>query len=493
MFGTWNPAIVMLQRTAPGGLADMARGLVGLVADHQYGLLASAPVFAFSAFGAARSLRGARAMTAAGLATVIGVLVMASAWVWWGGDAAPARFLTVVLPVLAVWLAQAWAAAGAGGRRALLLALAISAAFTVGYVTIDGGARAYAFPDGRGSIFEAFSPSVDLSLALPSLFREGDRLPDAVTAAMVWLAGAALAVWIATRVRADREGTALGLAGVAVLAVGGLTAHAAWAVAGTSPWTPAAGAAALLRRLPSSVVAMGGETWRPRGAATAAGALALRTPESVPVRGPIVLYLPNVPAGSYRIETSGADADHAFVLELGRDAWPYAEWRGSGPGPRVELSTALHSIRVSTEAPAVSVWLRPERVHESAIDGEARRVTRLSGVDVYSMDDGHYVDRSGLWTGGDRSTRLVLVPPAHAGAVTVEMEAGPTPVRVRFGEASAVALNAHARHRVTLTRAAGEPIELPVEVRGGFPASAIGAPSDSRVLGVWLGFSPGRR
>ncbi len=36
MFDTWNPSAAILQRTAPGGWADMARGLLGLFADHQY-------------------------------------------------------------------------------------------------------------------------------------------------------------------------------------------------------------------------------------------------------------------------------------------------------------------------------------------------------------------------------------------------------------------------------------------------------------------------
>ena len=37
------------------------------------------------------------------------------------------------------------------------------------------------------------------------------------------------------------------------------------------------------------------------------------------------------------------------------------------------------------------------------------------------------------------------------------------------------------------------PIDLRVNVRGGFPASAIGAASDGRTLGVWLAFSAAPR
>ena len=46
---------------------------------------------------------------------------------------------------------------------------------TILYATVDGGARAYMFADGRGSVFAAFSRSVDVGLALPSLFRRERR------------------------------------------------------------------------------------------------------------------------------------------------------------------------------------------------------------------------------------------------------------------------------------------------------------------------------
>ena len=114
MFGTWNPSAAMLQRTAPGGWSDMGRGLLGLAADHQYGLVPAAPVMAAAAAAAmaspapSPSRRCHCRMTAS-------VVVVSSLWVWWGGDAAPARFLVVTLPAMALWLAWLWSTARRSG------------------------------------------------------------------------------------------------------------------------------------------------------------------------------------------------------------------------------------------------------------------------------------------------------------------------------------------------------------------------------------------
>jgi hypothetical protein len=39
----------------------------------------------------------------------------------------------------------------------------------------------------------------------------------------------------------------------------------------------------------------------------------------------------------------------------------------------------------------------------------------------------------------------------------------------------------------------GGPIDFGLDVRSGFPAAALGAESDSRVLGAWLAFRPAAR
>ena len=342
MFDTWNPSAAILQRTAPGGWTDIARGLLGLFADHQYGLLPAAPVMAAGIWGLARFARAFPLIGAATGVAAAGVLVMSSAWVWWGGDAAPARFLTVVLPAMALWAAHAWSASGAGGRRVLSLALAASAAMTALYALVDGGARAYAFADGRGSVFEAFSPSVDLSLALPSLFRPGETTGLSLVLALLWITAGSVAAAGAARVSDRRgEGRASALAAALVLAVAGLTAEAGWRIAGATPWTPGTAALTLVR----DAAARGLAGFAPGTSGVqpvddVVARLRLVTPETVPLSPPLLLYVPNVPAGVYDVRADVVAGSGPLRLELGREAWPFATW-SAGDHPPGSRSTPL--------------------------------------------------------------------------------------------------------------------------------------------------------
>jgi hypothetical protein len=498
MFDTWNPTAAIAQRTAPGDWTDMARGLLGLAADHQYGLLPAAPVMAAGVWGLAAF---ARAFPLIGVATGIaaaGVLVTSSAWVWWGGDAAPARFLTVVLPALALWAAHAWSVCGAGGRRVLSLALAASAAMTALYARVDGGARAYAFADGRGSVFEAFSPSVDLSLALPSLFRPGETTGLSFVLALCWLVAGVAAGAGAARV-SDRhgEGRASALAAAIVLAVAGLTAEAGWRIAGATPWTPGTAALTLVRDAAArGIVGIAPGTTRVAPLDEVIARVRLVTPETVPLAPPLLLYVPNVPAGSYDVHADVVAGSGPLRLELGREAWPYATWTAGDPAPTITLHAAVHSVRVVGNGSADAVWLQPRSLESSPPRGEARRVTRYGPVAVYSMDESSHPEMDGVWTGGRRALRLLVAAGAGIEAIDVAIAAGPADLEL--------IITAPARQEITL--AAGEqrvvrfpvprgggPIDLGLDVRSGFPATALGGAADSRTLGAWLTFTPATR
>jgi hypothetical protein len=498
MFGTWNPAAAILQRTAPGGWSDMGRGLLGLAADHQYGVLPAAPVFAAAA-GAAVGFT--RAFPIIGLATVVatlGVLIMSSFWVWWGGDSAPARFLTVILPALAIWLAHLWSRAAGGGRRVLVLALAATAAMTLLYAGVDGGARAYAFADGRGSVFEAFSASVDVGLALPSLFREGDTASLALAQAVSWLIAGGLAAWLVARLpHSGSEARASGTAALLVALVTIAGAQAGWRASGASPWTPGTAALSLVQAASErGLVAVGGETGRPRPAAQAGLGLHLRTPESVPLTPPVTLYVPNLPAGTYVVHVEGRREPASVLrLELGRDAWPFASWRLDSAAPTFSLPLPLHSVRVLGDLPPdTSVWLEAQALRTAAVPGQARRATRYGELVVFSMDDDSHPESAGLWAGGNRTTRLVLTATGARTPVAINVEAGPAAAEVTVTtpeRADRLTLDAKSSQQVVVEwPAAGAPIDLRVAVRGGFPAAALGNAGDSRTLGAWLAFSP---
>ena len=431
MFDTWNPSAAILQRTAPGGWTEMSRGLLGLVADHEYGLIPAAPVMAAAFWGLAGFLRAFPVIGVATAVATAGVLIVSSFWLWWGGDAAPARFATVVLPALALWAARLWSVSGAGGRRVMSLALAISAAMTALYARVDGGARAYAYADGRGSVFEAFSSSVDLSLALPSLFRSGESAALALGLALLWLTAGGAAAALAARLSdAHHEGRASGRAALILLTSAAMAAELGWRVAGRTPWTPAAAALALVRDAAAGgLVGTAPRTWDSARWTMSSSPLRLATPESIPMAAPMLLYVPGVPAGVYMVHAdAGTSGAGILRVELGRDAWPFADWR-PGDGPlALTLHAAVHSVRILGDETPAEVWLQPRRLARTPPAGEARRVSRYGPVTVYSMDDASHPQGDGLWTGGHRPLRLLLAADPGVAAIDVQIEAGPAAV-----------------------------------------------------------------
>lgn len=494
MFGTWNPALATLQRTAPGQWDVAPAGLLGLLADREYGLFPAAPVMlaavaAWPAFARTFPIIGA----STALAT-IGVLGMSSLWVWWGGDSAPARFLVVVLPTLALWLAHLWARSGVPARRLLSIALAITATMTVLYATVDDGGRAFNFPDGRGSIFEGLSRSVDVAQSLPALHRPGATAATELPLALIWLAGvsvAALAV-IAVPVRRD-PGVAWAISSLMVGVGIAMTVGVGWNWRAAGPWTPGSAAHTLLRALAAPDLIVAASSWPPAVAPSTrlVRHLRLTTPESLPLSRPLLLYVPNLPAGDYQLHATprpGGATGETLSLELGRDATPFATWSVGSPAPSLSLTTDLHSLRVvgSTDA---ELWLEPVRLRSPALTGQARRITRLGDVAMYSMDDNSYVEGAGAWIGGDRASEMLLTAPPDA-LVSARLEAGPAPVRVRLDGGwgtRQLTLDPNAKTVVPLA-VADAPMGLRVTVDGGFPARDLGNSSDLRLLGVWIGF-----
>ena len=73
--------------------------------------------------------------------------------------------------------------------------------------------------------------------------------------------------------------------------------------------------------------------------------LRLRTPESVPLQPPVLLHVPDLPAGDYDVRTESAGpASAALQVELGREAWPFATWALGDAPPSFSLPAALHSV-----------------------------------------------------------------------------------------------------------------------------------------------------
>lgn len=487
MFGTWNPAAATLQRTAPNAWSAVPGGLLGLLADQEFGLVAAAPVFLALPWAFRAAWRGTRVLAVASAVCLAAVMVMSSLWVWWGGDSAPARFLTVLTPALAVWIGLGWAAAAAGTRRALIAALALTTSMTWMLVTVDGGQHAYNFPDGRSSVLETASQAVDLAASVPSMFRRGASVRSEAPVAVAWaVALVAAGVVMARWPRASWRAPFAGAAALLTLATG---AAAGWSLREAGPWTTARAQLALLTRLADVDAALAGP--RPRLVPTKdlARRLVLRTPETL-ASTPWHLYVPNLPAGRYALRAArGAGAPARLAVELGRDAWPYATWVPGADDPVFELVTALHSVRVPAKGqPAPDLWLEPLGAPLASAFPAARRVTRMGELDVYGLDDSSYPEPDGIWLGADRPTVIVVAARAPL-LLTTALAAGPARVSVdvvRDGHRTTIDLVEQETKTLALGHVAPDaPLRVQMTTRGGFPARLLQA-GDSRTLGAFV-------
>jgi hypothetical protein len=387
MFDTLDPTAPFRQK-ASGSLAAAPAGLLGLLTDHEYGLLPYAPAFLFAAGGALALVRQAPSTGVAALLSFCGTLLTGASFVWWGGTSSPARFLVPVLPVLALCLSVWWSRATAWSKAVGAAALGLGAAITAAAAFAERGRFVINAPDGRHSIFEWANPLVDLPAAMPSLFRPETVPAQEAVMALLWAAVAGALFLMLLRVSTRQPGSTPTLAAWGVVAWITLSATGAWMVRGVDPWQPDRSQLELLQSAARS--------WLDTGFVSRRG---VTTPDEVlgrlrftaPADERVLFLAPRVPAGGYRIVLSedGAASAATFSLELGRDAWPVHMWRAGEPPPAFSLALPVHSVRVLTDTPgptSPTVHLEVERVQRTPAGPIAQHVTRYGSLDVYALD-----------------------------------------------------------------------------------------------------------
>jgi hypothetical protein len=177
--------------------ADPRRALVGILLDQEAGVLPNFPVLLFALAGLVLAWR--RGLTLHVAAVVLPyVAVITSFPAWDGGWSPPARFLAVVLPLLAGHVGLAWERAGA---RTLVLAgvlTAVGAALTtLAVFSPTGGFSAQKGRSPALGVLDGLS-GFDVARLVPSLAQPG-QVP-------LFLAWAALAIGFAlVSVRGRRD------------------------------------------------------------------------------------------------------------------------------------------------------------------------------------------------------------------------------------------------------------------------------------------------
>ncbi|MDE3153498.1 MAG: hypothetical protein KGN76_00225 [Acidobacteriota bacterium] len=510
IYGTPSPTAPYAGATQ-SSIANMARGIPGLLFDQQFGLLPNAPIYLFAAAGLWVLWRRSRRLTLELLVVQIPYsLVVAAYQMWWGGTSAPVRFLVPVLLPMAVPAALLFARARHLTTRALgLLALWFSLGLTAAFALVDGGSLVYNFRDSFAHWLLWMSPLVNLPRALPSLFvTDPPVLHDVLLQAAVWL-GAILLTGVALTLaerRAGRVGVATALP-VAAAVAGMLGVTIVWPMNHDRTMTPAAGQIALLRAYEPGTHDIALE-YRPLH----------RIPvEALPAQLRLGPVLPDVPAGDQPLVAMYSPPAGVYRLDVG-------VWRpgtgtvafaidsqlppiltvdlaslGAGADLRreVRLPVTPRGLIIDADAAARQslshVWLQPlsKRPPSDPLATQVPRRSVRSGPGLLFLMGGQaYVEAGGAWVAGGGSAEFVLAPDNDAPAQLLIRNA-PVPNDVRL-QSGAWSLDLH------LTPGEQRSIEIPrlpgtlgtdiaISTSAGFQPYLVDPRStDHRRLGCWI-------
>ena len=422
------------------------RGLIGLLVDQQFGLLTTAPIYLVAIGGLVLMARQRPRFTAELLLIVVPyAIAVASYAMWWAGSAAPARFLVAILPLAAMSVAMLFSTSPQKEISIrlpilTLLLLIISVGLVLPRALAESGRFIY---NNRGSLdatLEWLSQTVDLSLAFPSVHRDGGAIAirDAAVWATLIVAVAALISTIAKRSVASRWAVGSMVLGVA----GMIGATIVWdfrqAPSVTSDRSKLAALAAVRPAWQSTVVDL--STWQQVSESDFMNAMALDL-SSPSVR------VSRVPAGIYEVRVTAAPTmPGPLVMFAGRNDPPFEspqldDLHEGRSAFRLRLPVSLLNLNLMTreDIGSGSTWVivRPIAVTTSASRRYAVRATRYGHARAFFFDEQAYLERDGFWTRAngrvsvvidtDEGTRMSGLPIAvTAGAVptTVSLSVG---------------------------------------------------------------------
>ncbi|MCC6989979.1 MAG: hypothetical protein IT181_13325, partial [Acidobacteria bacterium] len=442
IYGTPNPAAPYGTRPE-GGLSFIPAGVTGLLFDQQFGLLTTAPVLVAGVAGLVVLARERRRLTLELLAVAVSYLAVAASYpMWWGGYSAPARFLVALVPIMALPIGLLWARGSVTTRVVVGVLLTLSAGLTAALVGVDRGAFILSGRDGYAPLIDWVSRSADLTLALPSVHRDG--MGPALEDAALWLVSG-VAVVAAARLIARRRPRAAAVVSVlAAPAIVMLAATVAWTGrdrAAATPnssqmswlarWTPAQ-LPTLLQLAPTRALTVDDAPRRLNIGTSLRGRRGTDEP---------LLRIPDVPAGDYDVfvEPRGAAAG-TITVRLGRQDLPMEQWslddRPAGySGLVLRLPVLAHSITVTGDAAAKAsvarLTLRPRTLAPRRTTALALRSARYGGVVVFALDDMAYMEPGALWVRGEQTAAFV-VRADEGRAATLRLTAGPVPNDVQL-------------------------------------------------------------
>ena len=430
-YGTFNAAAPYGGRV-PLSTANVASGLLGLIADQEFGLLPNAPIYLLSIGGLWSVFKLDRRLGLELLLIVAPYVIAASGYpMWWLGASTPARLLVPILFSIGVALAALWSRQDGPGRVASLTLLAASVLVAAALAFGGGGSLAYNGASGRARWLDWVSPLVNLPGGFPSFFRTPSAaLPagsgvgsELLRSTALWCVAVA-AGWMAfraisRRLPAARPATVL-LAPSCLIAACVLGVGATWSTAARSHLLPTRAQLEFLRGDDLRLRPLFVQLFPPRvlTATDAPARLALTTSSlDAPPPGAL-LFLTEVPPGRYRIRVVQKPlSSGTMVLGLGRASVPLARWPLSaeaGSAPMLALPVAASFITVTGDEHAArsveTVALVPAgRVPRAGpVGARARDAARYGTVSVYALDDRIWLEPDGFWIMGGRRPDVIV-------------------------------------------------------------------------------------
>ena len=514
-------------------LAHIGSGLTGLLFDQQFGLMTNAPIYLTAVCGLGWTIfckPRAWAADAAGTATrrfaievtcvvVPYMLAVAMYRMWWGGWSAPARFLTPILPLLALIAAITFAEARSiTAKASILLSLAVSLWLSAIMLIVRQGRLAYNDRDGFALWADWANPSIDLASGLPSLFATTWRAA-LVRAAVIMLIGGVTFASLAALERLWRKRRASAAFPIAIIPIAyALAAMAAvtvnWRLAGVSGLRPEEGQVALLRFIDADRrqigVEYGGAMPHPIAVSAVKERLRITSATRRLPRNRPLFFMPGIPAGRYHLLTQD-DGVHDGRLDvfIGRSATPIRSFdlaSAQSALPEITLpieaasltvqadERARRHVRQVTLAPDASSSLGSPGPRAAVAIAPAVQTARYGASTVYATSDLVYLEPPGFWVQPRAAADLLidreLAPGQPFGPITLLLRNGPLENRVRLDVESW-------HHEVTLPAGGETVVDVPASRRGptplrvyaaeGFRPSALDpANGDHRRLGVWI-------
>ena len=460
-YGSFNPAA-----SFGTGTLDVSRvpvGLLGLMADQEFGLLPNAPVHLLWLGGLWSIFKRDRRLGVELLLIVGPYAIASSAYQsWWGGASPPARFLVPIMFPLGVALAALWARQDHRGRSVSMVLLGVSVLIAAALAFGGDGVLAYSGATGRARVLDWLSPLVDLPRGFPSFFRAtrsgiaggSSIVVELVMPAIVW-GGALLLGWtvfraLVTRLPATVPARAFA-ATTCVVGVFSLGVQAAWSLHGGTHLVSTRGQLGLLSREDVRLRPLGVQLppLHVFPATEVRTRLALTTSPLDSTPRNTLLFLAEVPPGDYRLRvTRKAFARGELVLGIGRNTRPVERW--SLADGQIDTRPFHLPIRASTivvtgdEEASSSVehlaLVPAPRSHEvGPVSLRARDAARYGSVVVYVTDNFIWLEPEGFWVMGGNQPDVVITTDRPVAALDLEVGNVSTPnvVRLRAGGWSA--------------------------------------------------------